>query len=129
MLFSYKLGFGGLENPGPGVFPFFTGVLLFLTSIYFLINSIFGIDGRVETEKHGQKSFGKICFVLAPFFLYVLLLEVLGYMVSSFLFLVILFHTMGSRWKYTLFISLLTTLLTYFLFNYLGVTFPEGVFK
>ena len=131
MILSYKLGLGRLHNPGPGLMPFLVGVFLLLTSLFFLKASLFrkGIRDETGEEEPGQTNFLKIGIVLVSLFAYAFLLEILGYCVVTFLVLFFLFRSMGSKWSFSLVVSVLTVLITYFLFTYLGIRFPWGIFS
>jgi putative tricarboxylic transport membrane protein len=132
MILSHNLGLGGLRNPGPGLMPFLLGFFLCMVSFYVLILSLRRkeeTDSAAQTEQGGQVRLGKLCLVLASLFVYALLLEPLGFLVTTFLVLVILFRTLNSRWRPVLVASVLTALTAYFLFSYLGVQFPKGILK
>ena len=140
MILSYNLGLEdntGLEgayNPGPGLMPFLSALSLLLVSLYLLLSSLFkkgpqGVDVEPEKKETRQINFGKIILVLASLFSYAFLLESLGYLVTTSLIMILLFRGMGSTWTNTLVSSVATVLITYFVFTYLGLLFPEGIFK
>jgi putative tricarboxylic transport membrane protein len=131
VIFSLRLGLGEIKEPGPGLFPFFLGILLFLVSFCLLVNLLFRIGSKDKSvkEKQGKRNLAKLSLVLASLLLYVFLLEKLGYLITSSIFLIIFFRSMGSKWSSALVASVLTALVTYFVFTYLGVTLPEGILK
>jgi putative tricarboxylic transport membrane protein len=135
MLFSHKYGLGGFHNPGPGLMPFLLGLLLLLISFYLLIRSLFKkLKGdtvvEVRRDEEGQISIRKVSLVLASLFTYALLLERLGYMITTLLIMIFLFWIIGvKRWRSILFAAGLTVLVSYFLFTYLGLRFPLGIFR
>jgi putative tricarboxylic transport membrane protein len=131
MFFSYKLGLGGLHNPGPGLMPFLLGCFLFLLSLCFLVTFLYKKMGweRVVKEEQGQINFGRLGLVLASLFVYPLLFETLGFLITTLLILIILFRGMNNRWYAVLIASVLTVLVSYFLFTYLGIRFPKGILK
>lgn len=131
MILSYKLGLGRLRDPGPGLMPFLVGVFLLLTSLFLLRASLFrkGIRDETGKEEPGQTNFLKIGIVLVSLFAYAFLLEILGYCLVTFLVLFFLFRSMGSKWSFSLVVSVLTVLISYFLFTYLGIRFPWGIFS
>ncbi len=131
MVLSYKMGLGGFHTPGPGLMPFLLGALLFLTSFYLLGKSLSKKAGREETlcEEKGQINYRKIGLVLGSLFLFALLLETLGYVVVTSLFFVLLFRSVGNRWRTVLVASALAVFITYFGFTFLGVKFPLGILK
>ena len=132
MLFSYKYGLGEVRNPGPGFLPFLLGFLLLLFSTYSFLGSLIrrGIKDEENEAKRGQIHYRRILSVLVSMVGYVILLEPLGYLVDTFLLLIILFVSAGSRkWGLVLIASALTVMATYFLFLYLGLRFPMGILK
>lgn len=131
MALSYRLGLGGLRNPGPGLMPFLLGSFLCAIAVYFLVTFLYRKQTReacAEAEQ-GRIHGWRLCLVLASLFAYALFLEPLGFLITTFLVLVILFGTLDNRWSTMLIASLLTALIAYFLFRYLGVQFPRGILK
>ena len=129
---SYKLGLGRFHSPGPGLLPFILGILLLIISFYLLIISLVKKNGKQEIpkEKASQIDFVKISLVLISLFVYALLLEKLGYLITTFLLLIILFRSAGSkRWSSVLIASTLAVFLTYFVFTSFGLRFPAGILK
>jgi putative tricarboxylic transport membrane protein len=130
MVFSYRLGLEGFHHPGPGLMPFLLGLLLLPLSLYLLMGSLLKKREGDETGKggEGQTDYGKIGLVLLALFVYALLLERLGFLITTSVFLLILFRSMGNRWITVLVASVLTVLTTYFVFTFFGVRFPTGIF-
>ena len=131
MTLSYKLGLGGIDNPGAGLMPFLLSLLLLLISIFFLISLFLKKGERYEIVKEDKVGldFKKISLVCASLFVYALLLERLGYLITTSLLLILLFKSLGLKWRFVFITSGLTVLITYFLFTYLGVIFPSGIFE
>lgn len=141
MLASYNMGLVdkaslALEkvySPGPGLMPFFSAFLLLLLSGYLLTSTFLkGVQvepQEVKNEAHAKRHFSRPILVLPVLFGYALVLEPLGYLVTTCLALLILFKMMNIKWRYSLFASLTTTLVTYFGFTYLGLLLPDGIIK
>jgi putative tricarboxylic transport membrane protein len=130
MFFSFRLGLGGLHNPGPGLMPFLLGFLLCLISFYALVASLPKKEAPKPIKgEEGQIHLGKLCGVLTSLFVYALLLEPLGFLVTTWLTLIFLFRIMKNRWSSVLIVSVLTAFLSYFIFTYLGIQFPKGILK
>lgn len=126
MIFSYKLDLGSLHNPGPGFTPFLLGLLLLAVSLYPMIRYFMKKKEADETpnEVCSQVNYRKIGFVLASLLGYSFLFERLGFVVSTSIFLVLLFRGMGNSWMSVLIGSAITVFITYFMFTFLGVRFP-----
>jgi putative tricarboxylic transport membrane protein len=129
---SYQLGLGGFHNPGPGLWPFILGILLLIISLYLFLRHLFKMGAKGETvkEEQGRIGFWRISLVLVLLFAYSLLLEKLGYLIATFMLLSILSKSMGSKkWTSVLIGSVLTVLVTYFVFTSLGLRFPKGILQ
>jgi putative tricarboxylic transport membrane protein len=130
IVFSYKLGLGKLRSPGPGLMPFSIGGLLLLISLCLLMVDLFKKSAEDKPSEEQRKvNFKKVGMVAASLILYGLLLERLGFPVTTFLLLLFLFRIMGVRWLTALVASALTALITYGSFTYLGVRLPSGIFR
>jgi len=129
MLVSSRLGLGTFHSPGPGLMPFILGVLLLIVSGYLFVKWLARPLRRNEdiNEKGDRVGSRKIVILLSFLLGYALLLEKLGYPITTFLFLTFLFRFMGAKWILTLLTSVLTVLLTYLIFTSLGVRFPMGI--
>lgn len=129
---SHKMGLGELHNPGPGLMPFYVSALLFIISFCFLLEYLFKRVYKEKTIREGQSQRGlwKIAIVVVSLVAYGLVLEKLGFLIATFTLVIILFKTAGmKRWSFTLMGSVLTVLIAYFLFTYLGLSFPRGILR
>ena len=131
---SLRLGFGTFHKPGPGFMPFLTGCLLALLGLLLAFLSTPGFPKHpVETEDRvSLKSFlGKGAFSLVVSFVYVLLLDPLGFVLATFLLIFSLLKIMGTRkWAAPLLISILTVVASYLIFEvWLRINFPKGILR
>jgi putative tricarboxylic transport membrane protein len=131
MVLSYRLGLGGLRNPGPGLMPFLLGFFLCTISLYLLATFLSRKEAQegAADDKQGQIRSWRLWLVLASLFAYALLLEPLGFPITTFLILAILFRSMNNRWVTVLLASFITVLVSYLVFTYLGIRFPKGILK
>ena len=140
MVFAYRLGLEdktgleGVHNPGPGLMPFLVALALLLISLYILISPTLKKRGQKEVSGSGKEAakkpnYAKMILVLACLFGYAFFLEPIGYLLTTCLVLFLLFKGMGVKWGSALFASLAATLITYFVFTYLGLLFPDGIVK
>lgn len=131
-ILSYRLGLGTLHSPGPGLMPFITGTLLLIVSLYLLAASFLksGEEQEVRGEKPGRAGFANKGLMIVSLFGYALLLERLGYLITTFLFLIASFRLAGSKgWGSALVTSTLVVVLTYFVFTSFGLRFPAGILQ
>ncbi len=131
MIFSYRLGLGRFNNPDSGLMSFLLGLLLLLLSLYGLIASLLKKPGdeAPPPQRQHQTSYRKVALVLMALVMYSFILEKLGFVLTTWIFLFLLFKSMGNRWITTLIASTFTVLATFFVFTYFGVRFPPGVFR
>ena len=125
---SLNLGLGSVHAPGPGFVPFLAGGLLVLFTIATVIENRSEPKVKNWSELFGGERWRIVLGILGVLFLYALVMDVLGFMISTFLLLTFLFKASeGQRWKVAIGASILTMVLTYFLFEYfLQINFPQG---
>ena len=127
---SYRLGLGTLHKPGPGFLFFWVNILLALMSLVVLIRTWIGkgAEGAQSALFQGQ-NIPKIIFVLLSLFLYVILMETLGFiLVTFFLFMFLLGIIEKKKWLLTVFMSGLVTVISYVIFEvWLKSMLPEGL--
>lgn len=121
---SYRLNLGTLSSPGPGLFPFGAGLILgFLALIAILQSAQEGGSERIE----GRGNL-KIVLVLFTLIAYGLILERVGFLVTTFALLIFLLKVIVSqRWARVLVSAFLSTLACYLIFEvWLKAQLPKG---
>jgi hypothetical protein len=127
---SLNLGLGGIHHPGAGFLPFFTGLGLACAAFFSLIKDF--TEGRRSEVSKQEKFFGQsalnVFIIVIAMGAYVLILPHFGYILSTFLLLILLFKAGGFRkWSFIFMTALFTVLVSYWLFSYwLGLRFPKG---
>jgi putative tricarboxylic transport membrane protein len=128
---SYYLGLGKMREPGSGFLPFIAGCFISFMAIIVLLQSftpkkearakLATLWAGVNWHRSLIISFLVLGFILA--------LESLGFILTSFLLLLILFRWVEKfPWKKALIVPLLTLGCTYLLFNiFLKVSLPRGI--
>ncbi|MEI7670534.1 MAG: tripartite tricarboxylate transporter TctB family protein [Syntrophales bacterium] len=115
--------------PGPGFLPFLSGLALISVSLFVLIPALrHGNDNQGSAFFPERGSFRKIMFALAALFGYGIALGYLGYLLTTFLFMLSMGRLMESKgWMATTLLALLTAVLSYLLFVVLmEVQLPQG---
>ena len=127
---SYKLGMGRFNDPGPGLIPFLVGILLILFSSGVIVEAYLEPKMEDKPKLFVGKRWKVASLILFSLFAYVSLLDILGFSLTTFLLLLFLFKISEEQtWKVAFFASILTTGITYLLFDYtLSVTLPIGFF-
>jgi putative tricarboxylic transport membrane protein len=131
-----KLGIGKFDAPGPGLMPFLLGIIFGLLALYKLIAVLIGRRESInppkeeeETDQHGI-AYKKVILVVVAMFAYALLLEPLGFLLTTFITMILLFRSAGfTKWTIATAYSAGVVLITFFLFTYLGVRFPPGILR
>ena len=123
-----RLKVGEIRSPGAGFMPFLLGCILLLVTVPMLLSAIIRRLKREESSPWTRPAnFGKLCGVMAALLGYAVLLERLGFMVTTFAAMVAFFRMGGvQRWRSAVAYSVAATAISYGLFTYLGVRFPSG---
>lgn len=122
-----KLPLGGFHHPEAGFFPFGLGLALLLLS-GILLSQAFKRGRLKEWFKFGEGK-RRLLLAVAAMVVYVIVLNRLGYMVSTFLIMVFLLKGLEKqKWRTTLLISVPCVVISYITFSWwLGVPLPKGV--
>jgi putative tricarboxylic transport membrane protein len=129
---SYRLGLGTLHKPGPGFLFFWVNIVLGIMSLVVLIRAWAGKKGEgPQPAIFGRQNVSKIIFVLISLFLYALLMETVGFIpVTLLLFIFLLGIVEKKRWYYTVFVSIVVTVISYLIFEtWLQSQLPKGLLE
>lgn len=133
LLGGVQLGIGHLHEPGPGFFPLLIGGVVFFLSLLQFIGSYadragFSKQGGFWKEKESWKRVSSSLFSLV---FYLLFLDYLGYIATTFPFLLYLIKFTGKKgWPSSILIAALASLISYLLFRVgMEVPLPKGIFK
>lgn len=124
---SYRLGIGSFHAPGTGFFPFWVGMVFGILSLLLLIPTF--IRKRKEETISEKIRWGSIILVLASLFIYAIVLEKLGFVVSTLLFIAALLMIIErKKWHIVAIIAILSTLAFYIVFQvWLQSNLPKGI--
>jgi putative tricarboxylic transport membrane protein len=126
---SRGMGLGTLYRPGPGLMSYYLGLALVLVSVGMILRLL--LERPKGEEKEGKPKeavdYPKIAIVVAALVVYSLVIEDVGYITATLFLLIILFLCAGSKRTSAVIASILTLLITYFGFTYLGLRFPPGI--
>ena len=130
-IYSYSLGLGKFVDPGPGLLPFLLGfILLLLSSIRLVV--VVRSEEPADTQEQGQTKteYWRLLMILIALLIWALVIESLGFLVATFILMMLLYRAAGfTKWYMAIFWGFVTVLATYFVFTYLGVRFPPGVLR
>lgn len=120
---SVELGLWTSLGPGPGMFPFAMGVLLVAMSALWLIQEL-----RSPSETPEGADRGLVIAVVASLAILAAVLDLIGFQLSMFLFLMYHLKFRGRRtWITSLIIALAGSVGAFYAFNYgLNVALPTA---
>jgi len=129
---SIKYGLGTFHEPGPGFITFFAGAILTFLSLALFFSSF-----SDQEKRGGLRSLwaglevGKVLYVILLLVAYALLLKSIGFLISTFVLLSLLFRVKGNyRVRTILFTSLLVTAVSYVIFEiWLKAQLPKGILE
>ena len=120
-----QLKLGTMRQPGPGFFPFWAGVVLGVLSLILLLKSL---KNRERLSLSGLKS-SKFLLATGAILAYLLLLETLGFVTITFLFLFLLLRIEYKGWMFSALCALFGALASYAIFQlWLKTQLPAGPF-
>ncbi|MFB3887339.1 MAG: tripartite tricarboxylate transporter TctB family protein [Thermodesulfobacteriota bacterium] len=126
---SLKLGVGDFRAPGPGFMGFLASILLVVLSFIILIQE--SKKGGEEKEAFRWDNLYKPLIIIVALSLYALILDTLGFLLSSFLLVwVMLLISSPKRWFYHMVVAILIVNVSYLVLSkLLRVPFPVGIFR
>lgn len=131
ILGSLAYSFGSWSHPGPGFLPLLCGVIMAALSLLIFIQAT--LIGQAGVKKKEEGTFftarwGKLIAALAVLFAYALFIEIVGFVVMTFAFMLFVLKVVEpTKWRTALITSVLTTGISYLLFvSWLKVLMPKG---
>ena len=126
---ALQLGIGGLQQPGAGLFPFVTGVIIAASAIVVIAT---GLDRKNEVTAlpFDKGSFRKLAVVIMSMTGWIVLMPFLGYIVVSFVAVFAVAKVLGVKGSLQpLVLSVGTAVAIYLLFDrLLYLDLPRGWF-
>lgn len=113
---AWRLHVGTVRTPGAGFLPFYAAILLGGLALVSLVQDLKTMSGPASALWGGVR-WGRWVAMLAALFLYVALLERLGFVLATFLLMLVLFRLLEPyRWTTVLAFSLFTMGAAYLFF-------------
>ena len=129
---AFRLPMGVMRDPGAGFFPFTVGLLLGVFAIIALLQSLKRKEeSPVSSEARATERFRwwNIVVILAALVAYGLTLTTVGFLINTFLFMILLLKVIEPQtWTKALLASLITAVVAELFFNVLlGAQIPTGI--
>jgi putative tricarboxylic transport membrane protein len=130
---AWRVGLGKISEPEPGFAPFVVGLGIILLSVFLLVESSIAVKKNpgkgvpIWSEVYWKR----ILYMVILLSAYVLLLRKLGYLIDTFLLMVLLVKSgQSSKWTRAIIAGVLISGISYLIFTvWLHVPFPEGIFS
>ena len=119
--------FGTLRKPGVSFFPIILSVLLIIFSLVLFVQSFKTRRANREWVKLGER-WKKLIPIIIGGVAYVILFKPLGYLICTFLILILFAKVIKASWKSAILISSLCTLISYIILRgYMQSPLPQGI--
>ncbi len=124
------LPYGNSHNPGPGFFPLWLGIILGVLSIGLIVKTTTQKEnvGYVKEFLSEKIRWVKVFFVIIALILYGILIDYLGFLIITFLFMAFLLRFVGLQsWKTVIGWALIGSIGCYLIFEVLiKLRLPKG---
>lgn len=128
LFFAFRLPAYNLVPVDSDVVPYVLGVLLLILSIILFFEKDQENDDQDSVIKLDINSLKMLGIISSFFILYVLLFEVLGFIISSMIFIFICTLVLGyKRHIVNIIVSIITPVVFYCIFELLQISLPKGI--
>lgn len=129
LLEAGKLSFGSMRVPQTAFFPVVLATLLLVFSLILLGQALRGAETGRGPERIEAEGWARIGATLATMVGFALVLERLGFLLSTFLLMALLLRAIESQaWPKVATVALVTSLVAYAIFGWLlGIPLPAGI--
>jgi putative tricarboxylic transport membrane protein len=126
---SRHLSFGSMRVPQTGFFPTVLAILLLILAAILFGQGFVGAEHGRGPDKILAEGWSRIGLTLAAMIAFALVLESLGFLLSTFFLMILLLRAIESqRWSKVVVVAVLTAIASYAIFGWiLGIPLPGGV--
>jgi len=127
---SIRIGVGTVQNPGMGFMTFGASGILGVLSLVLFFQASLPKEDVPHKPLFAGRMWRRVLFVLLALTIYARVMPILGYLISTFLLMSLLFWILErKRIGFVLLYALLATLFTHLVFSkWLNCQFPHGLF-
>ena len=125
---SWRMKLGQFHNPGPGFLPFGAGLILAGGALAVLVKTLRSGPGQDRAFWTDRRRWPKVFLTLGCILVYGVLLESLGFLLTTFLSMGFLFRVIDpQRWRTVLMGAFFSAVGAYLIFQtWLQVELPKG---
>jgi putative tricarboxylic transport membrane protein len=128
---SYRLDPGTFHSPQAGFLPFVAGIALAILSLTLFMTTVFAktvVFEKGKASSFNKEAFSKVLYVALSVFIYAILLNPLGFVLTTILFIGFLLRAIDpQKWYIVVVVALAASLASYLLFDVLlKVPLPRG---
>ncbi len=133
-ILGWRADLGSFREPGAGFVALFSGLFVAVIGMILAISEIFAKTDQSAAFDLSSAfkgiSWSRLIYTMLLLFLYALLLDILGYIITTFFVMWALFYDWETkRWFPSFLTSLITTGASYLVFEvWLHSQFPRGIF-
>lgn len=126
---SLRLPLGSWRDPGPGFLPLGAGICLGILSAIAFSQARSRVEERARGGWYSEERWKSLLLILAVLFTYALFLDFLGFLVSTFILLLMLFRFVEpQKWVVAVGGSALASIASYVVFElWLKTQLPKGI--
>lgn len=126
---SLRLPLGAWQDPGPGFLPLGSGIFLCIFACLAFSQAWMRDEDKLHGSWYSRERWKKLVLILATLFGYALILNYLGFIASTFIFLLILFRFVEpQKWIVAIGGSALASIACYMVFElWLKTQLPRGI--
>jgi putative tricarboxylic transport membrane protein len=127
-LYAPQFDLGTASMPGSGFMPFLAGIFICIFSALTFLQAHFDKEGKTEKLWENIR-FRKLIFVVSGLLIYTFFLDIVGFLICTFLLILFFIHFVGSEnWLISIVGAVLTSILSYLLFDtWLQANLPKGI--
>jgi hypothetical protein len=126
---SYRVSLGDFHSPGPGFFPFLTGLAIAVLSFALLVQVAKTGPGEKVTffEEQGQSC--KLIMSIVSLLAYGFLLDHLGFILCTLVYIGFVARAVGGmKWQKAILLAVLSSFGSYIIFGFfLKADLPQGI--
>jgi len=128
-LYAPQFDLGTVSAPGSGFMPFLAGILMCIFSAVTFGQAYFNQDRKSE-KLWENIQLQKLIFVALGLLIYTFFLDVVGFLICTFLLILFFIRFVGSEnWPKSIAGAILTSIFCYLLFDkWLQANLPRGIF-